>query len=140
LVLDADALQPDLVGRGDAPRILTPHAGEFARLELDEDDPPAGCTLVHKGPITRIKHANVTYHSIEGGPGLARGGSGDLLAGLIGGRLAGCPERPLEAALQATFWHGRAARRLAEDQGEVAVRNSALVDWLNPVLREEAAE
>lgn len=140
LVLDADALQSDLVRRGDAPRVLTPHAGEFARLELDSDDPPAGCTLVRKGPITRIQHDNVTYHSIEGGPGLARGGSGDLLAGLIGGRLAVGPKQPLEAALQATFWHGRAARRLAEDQGEVAVRNSALVDWLNPVLREEAAE
>ena len=136
LVLDADALQADLVRCGDAVRILTPHAGELARLKLDAGEMPENCTIVRKGPITRIEHENVTYHSIEGGPGLARGGSGDMLAGLIGGRLAATPDQPAQAAMQATFWHGRAARRLGESQGEVSVRNSALIDHLNPVLRE----
>lgn len=136
LVLDADALQPDLVGLGNAPRILTPHAGEWARLKLTESELPEDWAAVQKGPITRILHQGATYHAIEGGPVLARGGSGDMLAGLIGGRLAVAPDRVGAAAAQGAYWHGCASRRLAEQKGEVAVRNAALIDQLNPVLRE----
>jgi len=136
LVLDADALQPDIVRAGSAPRILTPHAGEYARIGLAWDDLPTHSAMVRKGPITRIEYQDVSYHAIEGGPVLARGGSGDMLAGLIGGRLAAAPDHPGDAAVQGAFWHGRAARLLAERSGEVAVRNSALLAELNPALRE----
>lgn len=138
LVLDADALQPDLVQRGQAPRILTPHAGEYARLNLAEGPPPFPGVIVRKGPITRIEQAGIRYHVVEGGPVLARGGSGDMLAGLIGGRLAANPHAVTAAAAQGAFWHGRAARLLAEQEGEVAVRISALLDHLQPALRAEA--
>ncbi|HTZ20583.1 MAG TPA: NAD(P)H-hydrate dehydratase [Opitutaceae bacterium] len=92
VVLDADALQPDIVRAGSAPRVLTPHAGEFARIAGDAAlrnfCGKTGATVVLKGPITHIGTAEAVYHSCFGGPVLARGGSGDLLAGLIGGLLA----------------------------------------------------
>ncbi len=135
LVLDADALQPDLVGLGVARRILTPHQGEYDRLGGSRDALPMGSVVVRKGPLTRIEYEDACYYSIEGGPVLARGGSGDMLAGLIGGRLAVTPDDLGAAASQSTFWHGRAARRVAERWGEVAVRNSALLAELNSVLR-----
>ncbi len=133
LVLDADALMPELVGLGTAPRILTPHAGEWERIAAAVD--PALCTVVRKGPITTIAHEGITYHGIDGSPVLARGGSGDILAGLIGGRLAAQPDAPLTAALQGVAWQGRAARSVARESGEVAVRTTAVIDHLNRALR-----
>jgi len=92
VVLDADALQPDIVRAGSTPRVLTPHAGEFARIaagaSLRKFCGETGATVVLKGSVTRIGTAETVYHSFFGGPVLARGGSGDLLAGLIGGLLA----------------------------------------------------
>ena len=139
LVLDADALQPELVSRGRAPRILTPHQGEFERIVpgATAGSWPAQAVTVLKGPITRIHDAGTIYHSVFGGPMLARGGSGDLLAGLIGGRLAANPENLAQAAAQGVVWHGLAADRVARRWGEVAVRTTALLDELNGVLRDE---
>ena len=134
VVLDADALQPGLVGLGSAPRVLTPHAGEFDRVKdhLKTDQ----TWLVRKGPVTRLTHDGVTYHGIDGGPVLARGGSGDILAGLIAGRLATQPDAPALAAAEGIVWQGLAARALAREKGEVAVRTTAILDHLNGVLRE----
>lgn len=138
LVLDADALQPDHVRAGPAPRVLTPHAGEWARiapaLEGNCAD-PSGPVVVLKGPRTRIRQAGRTYHSFFGGPVLARGGSGDLLAGLIGGLLAQAPADPLTAACRGVVWHGMAADALARSAGQVAVRTSDLLAFLRAALR-----
>ncbi|MET0263627.1 MAG: NAD(P)H-hydrate dehydratase, partial [Rariglobus sp.] len=76
-----------------------------------------------------------TYHSFVGGPVLARGGSGDLLAGLVGGLLAQTPEDTLGAACRGTFWHGAAADHLARVCGQVAVHTTQLVDFLPDALR-----
>jgi NAD(P)H-hydrate epimerase len=139
-VLDADALQPGLVQAGRAPRILTPHAGEFVRIggerPLADFARSLPGTVVLKGASTRISDGECVYYSIKGGPVLARGGSGDLLAGLIGGLLAQNPAEPLRAACGGTVWHGMAADRLARAQGQVAVRVTALLGHLAPVLRE----
>jgi len=129
VVLDADALQSDIVRAGSAPRVLTPHAGEFARIaggaSLREFCGANGATVVRKGPVTCIGAAETVYHSCFGGPVLARGGSGDLLAGLIGGLLAqagAVAERPpvprgsesasatLQAAARGVVWHGLGRR------------------------------
>jgi ADP-dependent NAD(P)H-hydrate dehydratase / NAD(P)H-hydrate epimerase len=157
VVLDADALQPDIVWSGSGPRILTPHAGEFARIasgaKLAEFRPTRGCVTVLKGPVTRVSSGDGrVYHSCEGGPVLARGGSGDLLAGIIGALVAKAavsfghggvntsspPEELyaelLAAAASGVFWHGRAAALLAEARGEVAVRATELLDYLGPAL------
>lgn len=139
VVLDADALQPDLVAAGKAPRILTPHAGEFARI--CETVPPTA-VVVRKGPLTHIHRGgevgkNTAWISPFGGPVLARGGSGDLLAGLIGGLLAQSPGEPLLAACRGTVWHGMAADYLARTHGQRAVRITRLMDFLPEVLRDQ---
>jgi NAD(P)H-hydrate epimerase len=154
VVLDADALQPDIVRAGVAPRVLTPHAGEFARIaggaSLRGLCQETGATVVLKGPITRIGTAEAVYHSFFGGPVLARGGSGDVLAGLIGGLLAqagvGAERRPvphgsgsasatLLAAARGVVWHDLAADALARAQGQVAVQTTQLLDHLSAALR-----
>jgi hydroxyethylthiazole kinase-like uncharacterized protein yjeF len=145
LVIDADALQPEIVGAGQAPRVLTPHAGEWARIaEAKTSD----ATVVRKGSPTRIEsraglrpapegrsQTCPTYHSFFGGPVLARGGSGDLLAGLIGGLLAQTPREPLLATARGVVWHGLAADHLARAHGQTAVSVTQLLDFLPAALR-----
>ncbi len=145
LVLDADALQPEIVRAGKGPRVLTPHAGEFARIAggraLRDFCAEAGVETVTvlKGPVTCVcAGGEAEYHSFFGGPVLARGGSGDLLAGVIGGLLAGGPRDVLTAASRGVVWHGLAADALARERGQVAVRTTELLEFLPAVLREGA--
>ncbi len=151
LVLDADALQPEIVSAGKAPRVLTPHAGEWARIA---EASLVEATVVLKGPVTRIEsraglrpalrgtegrsETCPTYYSLAGGPVLARGGSGDLLAGLIGGLLAQTPDDRLLAACRGTLWHGLAADALARAHGQTAVATTQVLDFLSTALRESA--
>jgi ADP-dependent NAD(P)H-hydrate dehydratase / NAD(P)H-hydrate epimerase len=135
LVIDADALQPDIVEAGKAARILTPHAGEWARVERAVATVAAECVVVRKGPVTRVCAGGQTWWSFFGGPVLARGGSGDLLAGLTGGLLAQSPADAAGAAKRGVVWHGCAADALARAHGQVAVNTTQLVDFLPVVLR-----
>jgi ADP-dependent NAD(P)H-hydrate dehydratase / NAD(P)H-hydrate epimerase len=159
VVLDADALQPGIVAA--APRgaaVCLPHAGEFQRLARGREGTAdtlralareTGATIVLKGPVTRIasgaglppapaesgpKPRSPVYHSFFGGPVLARGGSGDLLAGLVGGLLAQAPRDPLAAACRGVVWHGLAADLLARNRGQTAVQVTQLLDELPAVL------
>jgi hydroxyethylthiazole kinase-like uncharacterized protein yjeF len=142
LVIDADALQPDIVTTGKAPRILTPHAGEFERIaggkSLREFCRATKATVALKGPVTRVCDGETIGHSFFGGPVLARGGSGDLLAGLIGGLLAQTPREPMLAAARGVTWHGLAADWLARTHGQAAVQITQLLDFLSDALRESA--
>jgi NAD(P)H-hydrate epimerase len=139
LVLDADALRPRVIREVQAkPFVCTPHAGEFKRIAsaLYADNKflaPHG-VLVLKGPLTHITDGQATYYSPFGGPVLARGGSGDMLAGLIGSLLAQEPKNPVLAACRGVVWHGRAADLLARAHGQVAVENSQLLEQLGPAL------
>ncbi len=136
VVLDADALQADIVGAGLAARVLTPHAGEWVRVA---GSVPDRAVVVLKGPVTRIQGGGTggpVYFSLAGGPVLARGGSGDLLAGLIGGLLAQTPADPMLAAARGTLWHGLAADALARAHGQTSVMTTQVLDYLGPVLRE----
>jgi NAD(P)H-hydrate epimerase len=139
LVLDADALQPGVVGLGKAPRILTPHAGEFARIAAGrgprEVAQACGAILVLKGSHTAIEDGSCRHVSLTGGPILARGGSGDVLAGLIAGLLAEKPGGPREAATLGVLWHGMAADVLARAQGQRAAAATDLLGVLGHVLR-----
>jgi NAD(P)H-hydrate epimerase len=139
LVIDADALQADVVRAGGAPRVLTPHAGEYARIA---EAVGANAVLVRKGPVTRVSGGAgaETYHSFFGGPVLARGGSGDVLAGLIGAQLGQTPGDPLLAAARGVVWHGLAADALARAHGQVAVQTTQVLDFLGLALRESAHE
>jgi NAD(P)H-hydrate epimerase len=148
VVLDADALQPAVLAAARGRRVIClPHAGEFRRLAGGRDASAAalravaretGATIVLKGPVTRISDGDRVYHSLFGGPVLARGGSGDLLAGLTGGLLAQAPDDPLVAACRGVVWHGLAADLLARDRGQVAVRVTQLLDYLPAALRSPA--
>lgn len=129
-VLDADALtalarDEDLFDLLHADCVLTPHAGEFARLFPDlaggaEDARAAarrtGCTVLLKGPETIVAtpDGGCAIHSVPGDtalPWLATAGTGDVLAGLIAGLLArGLP--PAAAARDATWLHAACARHV----------------------------
>lgn len=147
LVLDADALRPSVVRAAvSAPvKVLLPHAGEFKRLSGEAMTPEAGrayarkhgVILVLKGPLTCVTDGVRILHVPFGGPVLARGGSGDLLAGIVASLLARRAElglTPFEAVQVAVVWHARAADLLGEKQGEEAVRTTDLLAELSPAL------
>ncbi len=139
MVLDADALRPEIVVRvRDKAFIGTPHAGEFDRIApalfADGNFKAPHGVLVLKGPLTRVTDGKTIYHSPFGGPVLARGGTGDILAGLIGGLLAQQPANPGLAACRGVVWHGRAADLLARSRGQVAVETSEILEQLGQAL------
>ncbi len=103
--------------------VVTPHAGEFARLSgkgtiaagtrvqrLREFVERTGVTTLLKGPDTLVFDGTTTYVNPTGTNALATAGTGDVLTGIVATLLAqGCA--PFEAACVGTFWHGLAARR-----------------------------
>lgn len=148
LVLDADALRPTVIAAsGRHPvRVLLPHAGEFRRLSGRDASVAAArayarktkSIVVLKGPLTCVTDGLRVLHVPFGGPVLARGGSGDLLAGIVASVLSRRRELGLtafDAVVLATTWHARAADWLRETQGEEAVRTTDLLAGLSPVLR-----
>jgi NAD(P)H-hydrate epimerase len=140
LLLDADALRPEILAKAAGKRmVVTPHAGEFRRIAGDADvrsfSRHQGAVTVLKGQPTQITDGTTAYYSLFGGPVLARGGSGDMLAGMIGGLLAQAPDDLLLAACRGVVWHGLAADLLARDKGQVAVQTTQLLDYLQPALR-----
>lgn len=136
MVIDADGLnliagKPEMVMWSEGELILTPHPGEMARLtgltaaEIQADRIGAARGLAEKwNQYVVLKGARTVIASPDGrvfinptgNPGLAAGGSGDVLTGLIGGLLAqGLP--PLESALAGVYIHGLAADLLLERIG-----------------------
>ncbi len=126
VVLDADALVGDLVGRARAaahPWIVTPHDGEYARLagaSAGDDRVGAaralardsGCVVLLKGPITVVADPDGRVRVVRAGTAaLATAGSGDVLSGLIGATLARGHDA-LSAASLSAHLHGRAGARL----------------------------
>ncbi|NLB43994.1 MAG: NAD(P)H-hydrate dehydratase, partial [Clostridiaceae bacterium] len=159
LVIDADALNeisrtPDRYGplllarkeQGFEPAVLTPHPGEFRRLapDIDQTDRLAaartlaartGCLVVLKGACTVIADpGGACWLNTTGQDGLARGGSGDLLTGLIAGFLAqGLPA--WQAAGAAVYVHGLAADLAARDIGRRAMLPRDVLRKLGSALR-----
>jgi ADP-dependent NAD(P)H-hydrate dehydratase / NAD(P)H-hydrate epimerase len=141
VIVDADALtilaaHPDLIANRSAPTVLTPHAGEFARLAGSPpgDDRVAatrrladqfGATVLLKGNITVIAEpGGPVYLNPAGQSWAATAGSGDVLSGVIGALLAaGLPAG--EAAAAAAFVHAHAANLSAADPGPRPVPTSA---------------
>lgn len=146
LVLDADGLnalgaQPELLlQRAGRAAVLTPHPGEMARLcgcsiaEVEADRVAAArsfatryqVVLVLKGARSLIAtpHGEIFVNS-SGNPGLASGGSGDVLTGLIGGLLAQGLTASAAAVL-GVYLHGLAAERLSRHMGQAGLAASDL--------------
>jgi NAD(P)H-hydrate epimerase len=141
-VLDADALNilaakpvllAKLARKGERTLVLTPHPGEMARLaattiaEIQANRLEAarsfamkmGVTLVLKGARTLIAHPDGRVAvNTSGNPGMAKGGSGDLLTGMIAGLLAQYPNDAARAVEAAVYLHGLAADLAVTVQNE----------------------
>jgi NAD(P)H-hydrate epimerase len=132
VVLDADginvmAAHKDILRERTAPTILTPHDGEFLRLGgcIGEDRMSSAavfslewnCILLLKGYRTCITDGSTGYINETGNPGMAVGGSGDVLAGM-NASLLGQGLTPLEAAACAAWLHGAAGDLCAEEIGQ----------------------
>jgi NAD(P)H-hydrate epimerase len=143
MVLDADALNilakhPEKIdgrGRNGLRRtvVLTPHPGEMARLaststkEVQARREPLArefaakhnVTVVLKGWRTLIAHPDGRIAvNTTGNPGMAKGGSGDILTGIVAAMLAQYPEQPAEAVEAAVYLHGLAADFALREQDE----------------------
>jgi ADP-dependent NAD(P)H-hydrate dehydratase / NAD(P)H-hydrate epimerase len=135
LVLDADAL--NILSQDDAlltkvpeNSVLTPHPGEFERLAGKANDDferhelqlafsrQHGVIVVLKGAHTCITTPDgISFFNSTGNPGMAKGGSGDVLTGMITSLLAQ-GYSPLQASLLGVFLHGLAGDIAAEKKGE----------------------
>jgi NAD(P)H-hydrate epimerase len=157
LVLDADALNAlaeaaifaaKAPRRSTAPRVLTPHPAEFARLiGVSTAEVQArrqgiaqqfaarhGVVLILKGHDSVITDGARTAINTTGNPGMATGGTGDVLTGIVTGLLCqGLP--PYDAARLAAHVHGLAGDLAAKELGQVSLIASDLLRFLPPAFR-----
>ena len=149
VVVDADGI--NLLGKHTAllrgrqyPTILTPHEMEFARLGGDTSSDRAeeatnlartlGCVLVRKGKGTLITDGTVSYRNPTGNPGMAVGGSGDVLAGIITAFL-GQGLGPMEAAAAGCWFHGAAGDLCARELGQYGMLPTDMLAVLPRLLK-----
>ena len=143
VVLDADALRPEILVDVQSPErlVLTPHAGEFERMcegrSPEDYVSQTGSVRVLKGSYTQVGAQEAHHFSFIGSSLLARGGSGDLLTGILGALLAKKTfDFPTSASLS-VLWHGRAAEVLARQHGQEAVYATDLLDYLSFAIRND---
>ena len=148
LVIDADGINAiagniDILRSAKSRIVLTPHAGEFARISagIKETSRLAaartfaqtyGVTLVLKGlsTVTALPDGRA-YLNTTGGPALAKGGTGDVLAGMLAALLA----QGIEPE-KAVYLHGRAADMYAARKDEYSMLASDLIELLPDVISE----
>jgi len=153
MVLDADGLnafagRQEKLRSGAEPLVLTPHPGEFARLvSLDIASVQSqrqelaarfarehGVILVLKGHGTIVTDGRRVYENTTGNPGLASGGTGDVLTGLIAALLAQHVE-PFAAAQLGVYLHGLAGDLARDQLGEVSLIASDLLTYLPAAIQ-----
>jgi NAD(P)H-hydrate epimerase len=153
LVLDADGLNAlqghtDWLSARTAPLILTPHPGEFARLvgsdvatvQARRQELAVRFAAEHrvilllKGHGTLVTDGRRLYRNTTGNPGMATGGTGDVLTGLIAA-LLGQHLEPFAAAQLGAYLHGRAGDLARDALGEVGLIASDLLNHLPAAIR-----
>ena len=149
VVVDADGINllakhMDILRERHASTILTPHAGEFVRIGGDNKADRVsetlrfamkyGCILLLKGHETVISDGKETYVNQTGNPGMAVGGSGDVLSGIIVS-LLGQGIEPLKAAACGAWLHGKAGDICAEEIGQYGMLPTDLVEVLPRLLK-----
>lgn len=154
LLFDADALNVwagrlDELKRRQAPLIITPHPAEMARLlgssaaavqaqrlaTARQAAQRSQALVVLKGAGTLIAQADQPLQiNLTGNPGMATGGSGDVLAGILGGFLAQ-GMKPFDAARAAVFLHGRSGDLAAAEQTQSSLVAGDLIECLPYAFR-----
>ena len=147
LVLDADALcvTPKKIAAARCPVVLTPHPGEFEQLfgapvinrweQAEKAAKITGQTIILKGAGTVVaKTGEKLAVNLTGNPGMATGGSGDVLAGLLTG-LLGQGLEPFDAAMTAVYLHGIAGDIAAHDFTQEALIATDIIDALPDAFR-----
>ncbi len=154
IVLDADALNmlaksPELMVEGREGVILTPHPGEMARLlgvdtaAVQKDRFVAardaaerfGATVVLKGAGTLVVNEEEVIHlNLTGNPGMATGGMGDVLAGLMAG-IAAQGYSVFDAACVSVYIHGHAGDLVAQEFSQSGMTATDVIKKLPAVLK-----
>lgn len=149
MVVDADALfalaESEIALTPTAgPRVITPHVGEFTRLLGDEGKKISAkqlsaaavewastneAIIVLKGPHTLVTDGSRSYTNNTGNPGMATGGTGDILTGVIAA-LIGQKLEPFAAAALGVHIHGLAGDLAAKELGQVSMIASDLLKYL----------
>ena len=151
LVVDADgldALSTSARAPAEAPRVLTPHLGEFrhlvgktglsmpaAREEAVTVAAEMQATVLLKGHETLVTDGNRSRQNETGNPGMATGGSGDVLTGMVAGLLSQGMS-PFEAATLGAYLHGLAGDLAAASLGMHGMIATDLIDYLPSALLE----
>jgi NAD(P)H-hydrate epimerase len=149
VVLDADGINvlashKDILRGRTSPTILTPHDGEFMRIGgvIGKDRSASaaalaadlGCIILLKGHETVITDGLRCFRNQTGNPGMAVGGSGDLLAGIIVSLLGqGIP--PLEAAACGAWLHGAAGDLCADHLGQYGMLPTDMLEVLPRLMK-----
>ena len=149
LVIDADGLfalgdDAEIIKSAKKPPVLTPHEGEFARLggkltgnrlaDALDFAKSRGCILVLKGHRVICAFPDGEAHIISAGnPGMAKGGSGDVLAGLIGSLLCQLPVKA--AVITACAIHAISGDFCAEKYGEYSMLPTDMIAAVPEIMR-----
>ena len=153
VVVDADALnvlasENILLAEHAGPRVLTPHPGEFARLtgatfSKRADEVAAAVTLaqdsqtiiVLKGSRTVVTDGKRTFENTTGNPGMATGGTGDVLTGMIASFI-GQGLDPFDASALGVHLHGMAGDIAAMGHGEASMIATDLIESIGTAIRQ----
>lgn len=149
VILDADGINvlqqhKDLLRERTSPTIITPHYGEFSRIASSVSGDriqdaialaaELGVIVLLKGNKTVITDSNTTYVNLTGNPGMAVGGSGDVLSGIIVS-LVGQGISPLEAAACGAWLHGAAGDLCADEIGQYGMLPTDMLNVLPRLLK-----
>ena len=149
VIVDADGItalkaHKDILRGRKAATILTPHDGEFVRIGgvIGEDRMESAarfakewnCILLLKGHRTCITDGSIHYRNCTGNPGMAVGGSGDVLAGIIAG-LLGQSIEPLQASACGAWLHGAAGDLCAQQLGQYGMLPTDMLNVLPRLLK-----
>ncbi|MFA5165110.1 MAG: NAD(P)H-hydrate dehydratase [Candidatus Omnitrophota bacterium] len=154
IVLDADGLNAIkgytlLLKRAHAPVVVTPHPGEMARLTglpvnaISGDKERVAKTFANKYNVVCVLKGNRTvvarpggksYVNKTGNPGMAKGGTGDVLTGMIASFI-GQGIGPFEAASLGVYLHGKAGDLAAKEKGQASMLASDLLDKIPEAIK-----
>ncbi|MCH7591842.1 MAG: NAD(P)H-hydrate dehydratase [Planctomycetes bacterium] len=149
---------PERAGNLNGSVVLTPHPGEARRLlssrgvdlAIDDTFPSRraavcalieqyGCTVVLKGHGTIVANRERLYANETGNAGMATGGAGDVLTGIIAA-LIGQRMNPFEAAILGVYLHGLAGDFAAEELGRCSMTATDIIDYLPEAFCEHGTE